>query len=175
MASTLQPEAISDLAALADEVAGLFAAHRASLLRYLISLGVSPEEGEEVVQEAFLALFIHLREGKPRENLRGWIFRVAHNLGLREQIRSVRRPQVELDERLPASSPTPEQQAAQAERHRRLFSIVRALPAEEQHCLHLRAEGLSYREIGHVLGISLGSVAMILSRALLKFTKAEVV
>ena len=45
-----------------------------------MSLRLPLEEGEEVIQEVFLALFQHLRRGKSRENLRGWIFRVGHNL-----------------------------------------------------------------------------------------------
>jgi RNA polymerase sigma-70 factor (ECF subfamily) len=53
------------------------------------------------------------------------------------------------------------------------LAIVRALPPQDQHCLHLRAEGLRYREIAHVLGMSLGAVALTLSRSLLKAAKAE--
>ena len=162
-------------ATLADEVAGLFAVHRVPLLRYLLSLGLAVPVGEEVVQEVFLALFQHLRQGKSRQNLRGWLFRVGHNLALRERRRITRRPHLDLDHRQPCPEPDPEQSAASTQRHRRLLAIVRALPTQDQHCLHLRAEGLRYREIAQVLEISLGSVAMILSRALLKITQAEAI
>ena len=64
------------------EVSELFALYRERLLRYLLSLGLTVSDGEEVVQEVFLSLFQHLQRGKSRANLRGWIFRVAHNLGL---------------------------------------------------------------------------------------------
>jgi RNA polymerase sigma-70 factor (ECF subfamily) len=158
---------------LADEVSALFHAYRAPLLRYLLSLGLTVPVGEEVVQEAFLSLFQHLCQGKPRENLRGWIFRVGHNLALKERLRTVRRPQVELDEQQRCLNPDPEESATLSQRHRRLLAVVRALPEQDQQCLHLRAEGLRYREIAQVLGVSLGSVAMMLSRSLLKVTKAE--
>ena len=162
-------------ATLADEVAGLFAVHRLPLLRYLLSLGLSVPVGEELVQEVFLALFQHLRQGKSRQNLRGWLFRVGHNLALRERRRITRRPHLNLDDQQPCPEPGPELSAALSQRHRRLLAIVRSLPPQDQQCLHLRAEGLRYREIAHVLGISLGSVAMILSRALLKITQAEAI
>jgi RNA polymerase sigma-70 factor (ECF subfamily) len=60
------------------------------LLRYLSSFGVSVPDGEELIQESFLSLFKHLRAGKPRENLRGWLFRVTHNLALKERYRAHR-------------------------------------------------------------------------------------
>jgi RNA polymerase sigma-70 factor (ECF subfamily) len=176
MGKNLEIGAVIDIApaaTLAEEVTKLFLAYRAPLLRYLLSLGLSVEAGEEVVQEVFLSLFHHLRQDKSREHLRGWIFRVGHNLALKERHRDARRPQVSLDEHQPCPAPDPEQSASQSQRQRRILAIVRALPPRDQQCLHLRAEGLRYREIAQVLGISLGAVALTLSRALLKVTEAE--
>jgi Sigma-70 region 2 len=67
-----------------EEVVELFEQLRTPLLRYLITLGVNVQDGEEVIQEVFLALFQHLKKGKRGDNLRGWIFRVAHNLALKQ-------------------------------------------------------------------------------------------
>jgi RNA polymerase sigma-70 factor (ECF subfamily) len=179
MGKNLEIDALVDVAAgqpkgtLADEVASLFEAYRAPLLRYLLSLGLSVEAGEEVVQEVFLALFQHLRQNKSREHLRGWIFRVGHNLALKERQRSARRPQLSLDETEVCPALDPEASAAQSERQRLILAVVQALPAQDQHCLHLRAEGLRYREIAQVLGISLGAVALAVSRSLAKVSRVE--
>ena len=70
---------------LEEEVVGLFDQLQDRLLRYLMSLGLPAAEGEEIVQETFLALFQHLQRGKPRHNLRGWVFQVAHNLALKQR------------------------------------------------------------------------------------------
>src|SRR5215469_4681171 len=70
---------------LEKEVTSLFDDMRTPVLRYLSSFGLSPDDSEEVLQEVFLSLFLHLRSGKPRSNLRGWVFRVAHNLGLKRR------------------------------------------------------------------------------------------
>jgi RNA polymerase sigma-70 factor (ECF subfamily) len=43
---------------------------------------MSKEEAEEVVQDVFLRLFKHLGEKGGEESLRGWVFRVAHNLAV---------------------------------------------------------------------------------------------
>ena len=67
-----------------SEVILLFEQFRNPLLRYVSSLGLSVHDGEEIIQEVFLALFQHLRSGKSRRNLRGWIFRVSHNLALKQ-------------------------------------------------------------------------------------------
>ena len=57
------------------EVTALFDAYRNPLLRFILSLGLPMADAEEVIQEVFLALFEHLRAGKPRGNLRG--FRIS--------------------------------------------------------------------------------------------------
>ena len=173
MSENLEIDIEAPAATLADEVTAFFHADRAPLLRYLLSMGLSVAVGEEIVQEVFLSLFQHLRRGKSRENLRGWIFRVGYNLALKERQRAARRQPLRLDYHEPCHRPGPEQSAAESQNHRRLLAIVRALPALDQHCLQLRAEGLRYRDIAQVLDISLGSVALILSRSILKATQAD--
>ena len=69
---------------LAEEVAALFDQFRGSLLRYLSSFGLALPDGEEVLQEVFLRYFNICDSGKSRENIRGWLFRVAHNLALKQ-------------------------------------------------------------------------------------------
>jgi RNA polymerase sigma-70 factor (ECF subfamily) len=155
------------------EVTALFDQHRVPLLRYLLSLGLAVQDGEEVIQEVFLALFQHLRQNKPRTNLGGWVFRVAHNLGLKRGY-AVRRESSAADhpERFdPALNP--EQQAATLQRQKHLLSVVGALPEQDRRCLYLRAEGLRYREIMQVLGMSLGAVAQSLERSLARLSRSD--
>lgn len=166
--------------ALEEEVIALFDRFQDRLLRYLMSLGLAAEDGEEVVQEVFLALFQHLRRGKSRRNLRAWIFQVAHNLGLkrRERVRRDRQALVECavlgrDADCADPGPNPEDRLAGNQRLQRLWSVLRALPELDQRCLALRAEGLTYREIAHVLGISLGAVPLSLARSLGRLARAD--
>ncbi|MGE0406358.1 MAG: RNA polymerase sigma factor [Candidatus Korobacteraceae bacterium] len=162
---------------LAEEVTLLFDEFRAPLLRYLLSCRLSVHDGEEIVQEVFLALFRHLQAGKPRQNLRGWIFRVAHNLALkRHNSLRVGIFQEHTDSLADVQSdpaPNPEQLIMARQRQQRLQAVVDALPERERSCLHLRAEGLRYREIAEVLGVSLGTVSMSLERALGRLQRAD--
>jgi RNA polymerase sigma-70 factor (ECF subfamily) len=164
---------------LEDEVVSLFEELRSRLLHYLLCLGLPVHDGEEIVQESFLLLFQHLRNGKSRQNLRGWVFRVARNLALKRRnanLISLRRL-VEFDETLPEQQihavPDPEEWAWSRQRQKRLWAVVTALPEQDQGCLFLRCEGLRYREIAAALGISLGSVAASLARSLAKLDRAD--
>ena len=137
------------LAEVQEAVLLLFDAHRDGVQRYVHALGVTGGDGEDVVQDVFLALFHHVARGRARTNLRGWIFRVAHNLALKHRAREVRRrrlrtffgPRSVLD-----STPTPEDRYVSRQRRTRLLAVMNALPARERRCVQLRAEGLSYRE-----------------------------
>ena len=169
----------ADLTGTPDEelLIELFDELRSPVLRYLLSLGLAVEDGEEVIQEAFLALFEHLRSGKSRRNLRGWIFRVAHNAGLKRRMAAKRQASnADVDElaaKYIAPGDNPEQQLLTSQRQQRLEAILRALPDRDRWCLALRAEGLSYREIADILGMSLGSVAASLARSLGRFSRAD--
>jgi RNA polymerase sigma-70 factor (ECF subfamily) len=162
---------------LEEEVIRLFDLLRNRLLRYLIALGLDPHDGEEVIQEVFLALFQHLREGRPQENLRGWVFRVAHNLGLKRRYSSRERVFAESEESLAEQQPdpglNPEEQMAVRQRQEALLAVLRALPEQDRCCLRLRSDGLRYREIAEALGISLGAVAASLERSLARLRRAD--
>jgi RNA polymerase sigma-70 factor, ECF subfamily len=161
------------------EVVELFEELRERLLRYLLALGLSVHDGEEVVQESFLLLFQHLRDGKSRQNLRGWVFRVGRNLALKQRATNQMRLRriVKFDEALPERAvdrrPNPEEQLRSRQRQKQLLAVVRALPEQDQSCLYLRAEGLRYRDIAKALGISLGSVAGSLARSLARLGRAN--
>jgi RNA polymerase sigma-70 factor, ECF subfamily len=162
---------------LQEEVTRLFDDLRVPILRYLMTLGLPPPDADEVVQDVFLALFQHLRRGKPRSNLHGWVFRVAHNLALKRRHAS-RGGETVLAAASDAAGhcdpgPSPEEQAVERQRQARLLAVVRALPEQDRCCLHLRAEGLRYREIAKVLGVSLGAVSLSLQRSLARLARAD--
>jgi RNA polymerase sigma-70 factor, ECF subfamily len=164
--------------AIEEEVIELFDELRDRLLRYLLCLGLSAHDGEDVIQESFLLLFQHLQRGKSRENLRGWVFRVSHNLALKRRTANKRALQTLMDDsevsnRCRDLSPNPEEQLAANQRQDHLLAVVSALPERDRQCLYLRAEGLRYREIAVALGISLGSVAASMARSMARLGRAD--
>lgn len=158
---------------LEDEIISLYDELRDRLLRYTISFGLSGHDGEEIVQEAFLALFQHLQKDRCRRNLRGWLFRVAHNLAVKRLSGNNRHRDwsslsAEGSENHIDVAANPEQQALANQRQARLLAVLQSMPKRDQDCLRLRAEGLRYREIAEVLGVSLGSISASLARSLIR-------
>src|SRR5580700_12332450 len=72
---------------LQDRVAKFFEESRDDVYRYLLTLGLHPPKAQEAAQEVFLRLYATLRKGEEIQNPRAWIFRVAHNLGLKIRAR----------------------------------------------------------------------------------------
>ena len=165
----------AELRQIEDRVIGLFDQFRFPLLRYLSGFGLPVHEAEEIAQDIFLALFRHLKSGKPDDNLRGWIFRVGHNLAIKRREGDVRHP---VDRAIAASekfvmdqSPSPETLAVENQTHRHLRLAMAALPERDSQCLRLRAEGLTFREIARVLSISVGAVSISLTRSVARLTR----
>ena len=143
---------------------------RAPLLRYLAAMRLTKADSEDVAQEVFLALVHHLQRDGARDNLRGWVFRVGHNLALKRRMQLGRVAEsIEVCD----PGPSPEDLAVLKRRQERLQAVVAALPERDRCCLVLRAEGLRYREIAEVLEMSLGSVASALARSLGKLAAVE--
>lgn len=156
----------------------LFEQFRNPLLRYALSFGIPVHDAEEVIQEVFLSLFRHLQLRKSRKNLRAWLFRVTHNLALKQLYANQKSHAKITSDRIIAEArldpcPDPEEQLSSVQRRRRLLAVVHALPELDQGCLQLRAEGLRYREIASVLGMSLGAVSISLTRSLARLIRAD--
>lgn len=160
-----------------DRMVRLFDENRVPLLRYLSAFPLPLPDAEDVVQEVFLSLFQQLRRGKSHHNVRGWLFRAAHNLAVKKNTRS--RNDLEkigslapVEETAIDPSLNPEDEFASNQKQKRLISVVRALPEQHRLCLYLRAEGLRYREIAEVLDMSLGAVSIALGRSLAHLSRA---
>jgi RNA polymerase sigma-70 factor (ECF subfamily) len=160
---------------LAEEVISLFDEFRNPLLRYLLSFGLPVPDGEDLIQEVFLSLFRHLQSGKPRHNLRGWLFRVAHNLALKERGRARRDSEIHAagaEDMAVDAGPGPEAQLAHDQTRKRVLSVIAALAEQDRRCIFLRAEGFRYREIASVLDMSLGAVSLSLARTLARIARS---
>ena len=151
----------------------LYDALRPSLHAYLCCLGMSSDQAEDIIQETFLRLVRHLPAQGAEDNLRSWVFRVAHNLSM-DVHRSQRRWSFATSDELRTvvrermdPAPNPEQEVILKERSRRLGDAVAQLTAKQRHCVLLRAEGLRYREIAAALGISVQRVGELLQRAII--------
>ena len=160
---------------LQDEVAQLYEEARDDVYRYLLTLGLSPPEAQEAAQEVFLRLYATLKKGELIRNRRAWIFRVAHNFGLkiRAQQKGEEPFDANLEARLAGSAADPEQSLLERERTLQFHNAIEALSEQQRRCLYLRLEGLRYPEIGSALGISASAVGEFLRRAIVRLKKVS--
>jgi RNA polymerase sigma-70 factor, ECF subfamily len=155
------------------EATTLYQELREPLLRYLVCLGISPDEAQDVVQDAFVSLQRHLVSGRSQENIRAWLFRVAHNRARNRQNSYERRFTAPLDSETEAiaEEASPERAVLKKEKVRQLANAIRTLTSTERECLLLRAGGLRYREIGEILEIPTSSVSDMVERAIKKLAE----
>jgi RNA polymerase sigma-70 factor (ECF subfamily) len=160
---------------LQDQVAQLFVESRQDVYRYLLTLGLHPPKAQEAVQEVFLRLYATLKKGEKIENPRGWIFRVAHNHGLKVRARQACEDAFDpaLEASLVSRGEDPESGLLERERMLRFHHAVEGLSEQQKRCLFLRLEGLRYPEIGSALGISASAVGEFLRRAVARLRKVR--
>ena len=158
-----------------DQVAQLFIDSREDVYRYLLTLGVHPPKAQEAVQEVYLRLYTSLKKGEKIENLRGWVFRVAHNYGLKVRARQSTEEKFDpaFEARLASPAMSAERNLLDREKMTRLNQAMEGLSEQQKRVLFLRMEGLRYPEIASALGISASAVGEFLRRALLRLKKVR--
>ena len=153
------------------EFASIIAAHESVLLRYVARLVNNAVAAQDVVQETFLKLFRVWRDGaRPTDNLRPWLYRVAHNTAIdyiRRESRLHRLHEQEASERAASD----QNHGDPPERVHIVLNHLRRLDSAEQQVLLLRMqEGLSYREISLITGRTEGNIGCILHHAVKKIS-----
>ena len=159
------------------KVSEFFLAFKLPVYRYLLGVVGNRDDAEEMTQDVFLSLYGTLQKGTRIDNVRAWIFRVAHNLAMNHQ----KRPRIVeavdeaewlklSQERLDPANDS-EQRLLRMEKRTRMLKAMKCLSPQERHCLDLRAEGLCFREIAEVLGIRISTVETFLDRGIRKIAK----
>jgi RNA polymerase sigma factor (sigma-70 family) len=122
-------------------------------------------EREDLAQEMAMALVRALPRFRGESALRTYVYRIAHNCGIRRIARR-RAAGAPLDEaEIAAPAPGPEREVAARRDVERLASAVRTLPLGARQVLVLALEGLTHAEIGEVLGLAENVVSVRLHRA----------
>jgi RNA polymerase sigma factor (sigma-70 family) len=160
-------ECLAAIARAGDEraFAVLYERHSPAILRYCGSLVRSPQEAEDVTQEAFVLAISALRRGADPDSFRPWLYRVAHN-ACGSHLRARRTVLVADQGSLIGPSATAEPVAAHREDLRQLLDDLGTLPDVQRDALLLREmDGFSYQRVGEVLGVPPSTVRASIFRA----------
>lgn len=143
----------------------------APLLRYATRIVRSPETAEDIVQEVFIRYLRTPPDGTDERLLSTWLYRVTHNLcvdWIRKESR-VRDRSADIPRRPPA--PTPSDELAEKEARAELDRLMGELTENQRTVLALKMqEGLSYREISEVTGLTVTNVGFIIHTAMKRVT-----
>lgn len=159
-----------------QEVAELFVAHRDEIHRYLVHTRCRDGEAEEIAQEVFIRLYRARLDGTVVETPRSWLYAVARNIAI-DRMRRRRQERLLIEDvplsalELPAAAPTGEEALLAEDRRAALAGALGELTDLQRDCLHLRAHGLSLREIGTIVGVSVWGVSDAVRRAIRRLQK----
>jgi RNA polymerase sigma-70 factor (ECF subfamily) len=162
------------LAAGKPEAFDRFVEHfRSKVFHYSWLMCGSPEDAEEVAQEALLKVFASIDQLRDPDRVRAWVFRIARNACLMHRRKSVFAPAHELSLDDSASAPeladgteAPDRTLLEGELKAVLDRVILELPPQYRAVVVLRdLEELSTEETADILGIKPDAVKTRLHRA----------
>jgi RNA polymerase sigma-70 factor (ECF subfamily) len=148
-----------------DDFEGLYAALKQPLLRYLWTFVRNATVAEDLLQETFLQIHRARQTYTPPRPVRPWIYAITRHVALMHLRSGRRRKEMLADDQLPEVPVPPEMEklADRATLHQWLSELPRN--AQEVLMLH-HLLGLSFQEVGQILGVAAGTAKVRAHRAL---------
>lgn len=138
----------------------------AMIRRIALSYESAPDLADELVQEIYIAIWRALPSFRGQAALKTFLARIATNRAVTHVARAMKSPSsVELDGQTPSRLESPEHQAIARDRRAALMAAVQRLPLTYRQPVMLVLEGLTFEEVGQVLGIAANTVGVRMSRA----------
>jgi len=148
-----------------DDFEGLYAALKGPLLRYLWTFVRNAAVAEDLLQDTFLQIHRARQTYIPPRPVRPWVYAITRHVALMYLRSRRRRKEMLPDDQLP-EIPVPPEMESLADRAT-LYRMLAELPRPSQEVLMLHhLLGMSFKEIGQILGITAGTAKVRSHRAL---------
>ncbi|MDA2927856.1 sigma-70 family RNA polymerase sigma factor [Acidobacteria bacterium AH-259-G07] len=152
----------------------VFKRYQHKIFRLCYHFAGDGSDAEEITQEIFLKMYLSIGQFDLRSGFYTWLFRIAVNECLQHRRKKAAR-KVPLDERalsLSVRETLPLDSLLSHEKQAQVQKALEKLPGKYRLALLLKEiEGLSYREIARIFGVSEGTVASRLNRAREQFRR----
>jgi RNA polymerase sigma-70 factor (ECF subfamily) len=143
--------------------------HRGIVVKVTRSFASTPADAADLHQELLLQLWISLSSYAGQAKPSTWIYRVCLNTALtwrRGASRREKRIEPEADiARVATEAASPAERAGERELLEKLYAAIHALPGFDRALVLLSLDGLAYREIAEITGLTENHVGVALTRA----------
>ena len=146
-------------------VVAAYERYRDELQGHLLKVTRDPEASADLVQEAYLKLFLEVRERTAPDNVRAWLYRVALNAAV-SRGRRLRTAQA-IGDRIPGPAPEegPEDACLRRETWQAAQELLAGTRPDERRAILLAADGLDGADIARAIGRTHGATRTMLHRA----------
>jgi RNA polymerase sigma-70 factor (ECF subfamily) len=149
----------------------VFAEHWTRVYNVVFRLVGDQDEAQDLALETFWQYY--RKPPAKQENLNGWLYRVAVNLGYNALRARKRRSKYEIESGSQTiektSTPEPERMIILAEQRREVQEVLGQMKPRSAKLLVLRYSGLNYKELAAVLNMQPSSIGKTLARAQAEF------
>ena len=143
--------------------------HRGIVVKVARSFAPADADGADLQQELWLQIWLSLPSFAGQAKPSTWIYRVCLNTALswrRGNARRARHVDAGVDlARVPSGAASPAERTADREVLAELYAGIRALPDFDRALVLLSLDGLAYREMAEITGLTENHVGVALTRA----------
>ncbi len=150
-----------------DAYAELVRRYQDLLYRHAEGMAGSPDEADDIVQLAFIKAYRNLATCQNPDRVGAWMFRITAN-ACKDHLKSRRRGGVAIEDvpGLAGDGADPAQSLESMDLRSRIESALRRLAADQREAFVMKhVEGMSYQEMGELLGVSVPALKMRVHRA----------
>ena len=132
--------------------------YRAKIYAMLYCMVRNENDAWDLAQESFLQAWRSIHKFEGRSSFYTWLYRLTVNLAI-DSLRAGRYVEVELDDAIPCSLPSPRANYRRTEISEHINTALAQLSPEHRAVIVLKEiEDLQYREIAEILNVSIGTV-----------------
>jgi RNA polymerase sigma factor (sigma-70 family) len=151
-----------------SQLGELFERHHRRLFNFFLRMVGNRQVAEDLVQETFMRMLRYRKTFRGEGEFTSWMFSMARNLGATYFRKTLRAPQVSVDDAPePSVEETPADDLEKADDVERVREALMQLPRDKRELLLLaRFEMLKHKQIADLLGCSVGAVKVRIHRAM---------